>query len=87
MPKVFLNEEKRMSERLASWVYGQMKLQGVTQKELAGEMDITQPALSYKLRTRQFSYKDFLVFIKVFQPEPSELAWLVGNGGKYERKL
>lgn len=80
MPKVYLNEQDKICDRLASWIYGQMKLQGITQKELAKEMDITQPALSYKLRTRQFSYKDFLVFIKVFQPEASELAWLVGRG-------
>ena len=87
MPRIHLDYRDRISERLASWVYGQMKLRNITQAQLASEMDITQPALSYKLRTRQFSSKDFLTCVTVFDPEPSELAWLVGNGGKYERKL
>ena len=80
MPKVFLSEKDRLSDRLASWVYGQMKLSRVTQKQLADELQITQQALSYKLKNRQFSFADFVTIVSVFAPDPSELAWLVGKG-------
>lgn len=82
MPKVYLNEKERLSDRLASWVYGQMKLQGITQTQLAGDLQITQQALSYKLKHRQFSYADFITIVDVFGPDPGELAWLVGKKGE-----
>lgn len=81
MPKVYLNEKDRLSDRLASWVYGQMKLKGITQTRLAGDLQITQQALSYKLKNKQFSYADFVTIVDVFGPDPGELAWLVGRKG------
>lgn len=81
MPKVYLNEKEKLSDRLASWVYGQMKNSRVTQGQLAKELDITQQALSYKLRNRSFSYSDFITIVAVFKPDASELAWLVGKRG------
>ena len=81
MPKVYLNEKEKLSDRLASWVYGQMKSSRVTQGQLAKELDITQQALSYKLRNRSFSYPDFITIVAVFNPDASELAWLVGKRG------
>ena len=79
MPKVFLSEKDKLNNRLASWVYGQMKLRSVTQSQLADELQITQQALSYKLKNRQFSFADFVTIVNVFAPDPSELAWLVGK--------
>ena len=79
MPKVYLNENDRLNDRLASWVYGQMKLKRITQKQLAEQMDITQQGLSYKLKCRQFSFNDFLTIVDVFDPDQSELVWLVGK--------
>ena len=81
MPKVYLNEKDRLSDRLAAWVYGQMKAHRITQKQLAQELDITQQALSYKLRNSLFSYPDFVTIVAVFNPDASELAWLVGKRG------
>lgn len=82
MPKVYLSEKDKLNNRLASWIYGQMKLQGITQTQLAAKLDITQPALSYKLKVKQFSYSDFITFVDMFAPDPGELAWLVGREGK-----
>ena len=81
MPKIYLSEKDRLSDRFASWVYGQMKSSRVTQKQLAEELHITQQALSYKLKNRQFSFTDFVTIVDVFAPDPSELAWLVGRKG------
>ena len=79
MPKVFLSDKDRISDRFTSWVYGQMKSSRVTQKQLAKELQITQQALSYKLKNRQFSFTDFVTIVGVFAPDPSELAWLIGK--------
>lgn len=79
MPRVYMSESKRLSARLASWMYGQMKLKGISQRMLAEELQITQQALSYKLKKHQFSFADFVTIVGVFAPDPSELAWLVGK--------
>lgn len=81
MPKVFLSEKDRLSNRLASWVYGQMKVKHISQRQLAEELQITQPALSYKLKAQQFSFSDFVTIVSVLDPDPGELAWLVGREG------
>ena len=77
MPRVYLNDNDRMSARLAKWVYGELKARRMSQGTLAKEMDISQQALSLKLRKRQFSYTDFLTLVRVFEPSADELAWLV----------
>ena len=82
MPRVYLNEKDRLSDRLASWVYGQMKLNRITQQRLADELGISQQALGKKLKNKQFSYKDFITFVAFFCPDASELAWLVGKRGE-----
>lgn len=79
MPKVFLNEKDRLSDRLATWVYGQMKVKRITQKQLAEQLEITQQGLSYKLKVRQFTFSDFITLVDVFEPDASEVAWLVGK--------
>ena len=81
MPKVYLSKTERLSDRLASWVYGQMKSKRISQRMLAEELQITQQALSYKLKVHQFSFADFTTIVDVLEPDPSELAWLVGRKG------
>ena len=78
MPKSYITKNQMLSERLAAWVYGQMKVQHVTQRELAEKRGISQQAISAKLRNRAFDFEDFLVFVAIFQPESEELNRLVG---------
>ena len=79
MPRVYLSEKDRISDRFTTWVYGQMKSNHVTQKQLADELQISQQALSYKLKNRQFSFTDFVTIVKIFVTDLNELAWLVGR--------
>ena len=81
MPKVYLSENDRLKDRLATWVYGQMRLKNISQRVLAEELHITQQGLSYKLKNKQLSYTDFVTFVSVFEPDHDELAWLVGRRG------
>lgn len=81
MPRVYLNENERLIEKLISWTYGEMKRQQIPQKTMAEEMDITPSALCQKLKNRSLSYSDFLTIIRVLKPDDNDLAWLIGRRG------
>jgi len=78
MPKVYLNERDRLCSKLARYVYGEMRIRRITQTEMAEKMNISQQALSHKLRTESFGFSDFLFFVKEFEPSQKELLDLVG---------
>ena len=78
MPKVYLSEKDRLCERLAKWVYGEMKARRITQKKLAAKMDIRQQSLNRKLREASFDYEDFVFFVKEFRPDTKTLCYLIG---------
>ena len=79
MPKVYLNENQRLSARLSSWVYGEMKIQKIPQRVMAEEMGVTQAAFSQKLRGCNFSFDNFLTLVRVLKPETKDLERLLGR--------
>jgi len=78
MPKVYLNERDRLCSKLSRYVYGEMRIRRITQKEMAEKMNITQQSLSRKLKRESFDFSDFLFFVKEFEPSQKELLDLVG---------
>ena len=85
MPKVYLNENDRLTERLVAWIYGQMKVKGIPQWQIAEELNITQSGFNQKLKNRSFSFTDFLTIVRIFEPDTEDLVRLVrltGTGGK-----
>jgi len=81
MPKVFLSENKRLTEKFVAWVYGEMKVRKISQRQMAAELDISQQALSVKLKTKSLSFEDFLTIIRVLEPDERELDRLIGRKG------
>lgn len=79
MPKIFLSETDKLNNRLTSWIYGEMKNQGMSQSELAKEMGISQQLLSYRLKHKLISFEDFVTIVKTFQPEDDDLLRLLGR--------
>lgn len=79
MPRVHLNENDRLSDRLVSWTYGEMKCRKISQRTMADEMGITQAALSQKLKNRSITFKDFLVIVRMLEPDAKELDRLLGR--------
>lgn len=77
MPRVYITSNDRLNARLAAWVYGQMKVQNVTQKMIADKRGVSRQAISKKLRARSFDYDDFLTFVEIFEPDDAELLRLV----------
>ena len=79
MPRVYLSENERLSERLVSWLYGEMKSQHISQRIMAEEMEVSQPAFAKKLKNRSFTFTDFLTIVRVLKPDQKELDRLLGR--------
>ena len=79
MPKVYMSEQDRLYAKLISWIYGEMKVRGITQRAMAYEMGISQAALSQKLKNRSISFADFLTIVRVLEPDTKELDRLLGR--------
>lgn len=77
MPKVYLTENEKLTERFVAWIYGQMKVKRIPQREIAEELNISQPAFAQKLKNRSFSFADFLTLVRVLEPDSEELQRLV----------
>ena len=78
MPKVYLSEKDRLCSKLSRYVYGEMRIRRLTQREVADKMNISQQSLSRKLKEESFDFSDFLFFVKEFEPSQKELLDLVG---------
>jgi predicted XRE-type DNA-binding protein len=72
MPKVFITENDRLTERLVAWIYGQMKVKRIPQRQIAEELNISQPAFAQKLKNRSFSFTDFLTIVRIFEPDTED---------------
>lgn len=79
MPRVYLSDNDRLTERLVSWTYGEMKCRKISQKTMASEMGISQAALSQKLKNRSISFADFLTIVRMLEPDAKELDRLLGR--------
>lgn len=79
MPKVFLSEQDKLNDRLASWVYGELRIRKMTQQDLADERGVSRQAIGKKLKNRSFDYEDLCCFVRVFQPDGKEVMRLLGE--------
>ena len=86
MPKTYITKEQRQRAQLSAWVFGQMKINQIRQRELAEQMGISQQALSAKINHRSFSYMDFVTLVGIFKPEHKELDTLLGIDRHREHK-
>lgn len=77
MSKVYITENRYLSSKLSAWVIGEMKIQGISQSQMAKQMGISQQALSRKLNKYTFSFEDFLDFVKILKPQEIEIIRLV----------
>lgn len=77
MPQVYLTSEQRRNAKLAAWVYGEMKVQKITQTAVASKLGISQPSFNRKLRNQNFDFSDFAAFVELFNPDDTEIARLV----------
>lgn len=81
MPKVYLSEKDRINNRIARWLIGEMKVRNMKQADLALELNVTQQNISAKFKTKHFMVSDLVEFIRIFEPDESEVRYLLGMKG------
>lgn len=74
-----MSNNQRLCARLASWVYGEMKVQKIPQRVIAEKRGISQQAVSEKLKNHRFDFEDFVTFVELFKPDDEELRRLIGG--------
>ena len=77
MPKITQFKEKYMAEDIGSWVVGQMHKKGIKQSELADELGMTQPAISYRLMRNNLEYRHLLTIFRVLETPDEEILRLM----------
>lgn len=83
MPKVFITQEQQLNNRLVTLIYGLMKVQNKSQKQMADKLSISQPAFGKKLKRKQFTFLDLVtIFDELGFTDEQILS--VMKRGKYE---
>lgn len=73
MPRIREYKEKYMVNDIGAWVAGKLMRLKMTQKVAAGELGITQQALSLKIRSNSFTYEDMIKLFRVFGSDDEEI--------------
>lgn len=73
MPRVYLTKQEQMNNRLVAMIYGTMKVKRISQKKMADEMGISQPAFGKKLKKAQFTFADLVTVFKVLETPDNEI--------------
>ena len=81
MPKVYLSEKDRINNRILRWLVGEMKVRNMKQADLALELNVTQQNVSAKFKSKHFLVSDLVEFIRIFEPDESEVRYLLGMKG------
>lgn len=86
MPRVYLSNDDRLNAKMTAWIYGQLKVQGKSQKGLADEMGVCQQAVSRKLAAQSYRFTDIVHAIHYLQPDMDTLMDLLDIRGGYVRE-
>ena len=78
MAKTYLTSEMRLRDKFTEWVYGQIKMNGQSQKDVSKDMGLSQQGLCKKLRKQSFTFDDFVFFVNRFQPDEGKILELTG---------
>ena len=79
MPRVEMNRKKYMIADLPGWISGRMKKKKIRQKDIAEEINITQPAFSHKLWSGRdlFTYGDLITLFDKLDATDEEILSLM----------
>ena len=77
MPKSIINKKQYRVDDIGSWVFKWLRRAHKRQQDLADELLITQPALSYKIEHNSFSYADMLTIFDYLSVPDSEIIYVM----------
>lgn len=61
MPRIKAKKKEYMMKDFHDWLISKMRIQGVTQKDLAEKLNITQPAVCQRLKKNNFNIGDLII--------------------------
>ena len=73
MPRVHIKKKDYMKSDFSASIVGKLYKENLVQSDLAREMNITQQALSRKIRAKSFSMDDLMVIFKVLNYSDEEI--------------
>lgn len=73
MPRVFITKQDQLNNRLVSLIYGTMKVQRITQRQMAKELGISQQAFAKKLKNCQFTFADITTVFRVLDTPDEDI--------------
>lgn len=77
MPKVIINKKEYRLNDIGNWVKKWLRNAGKREKDLADELMISQPALSYKIQHNTFSYADLLTIFDYLKVPEEEILFVM----------
>lgn len=61
MPRITAKKKDYMLKDFHEWLIGQMRIQGVSQKDLAEKLNLTQPSVCQRIKKNNFDISDLIV--------------------------
>ena len=77
MPKSIINKKQYRENDIGNWVCKWLKQAHKRMSDLADEMGISQPGLSYKIKNNSFSYGDMLTIFDYLQVTEDEILYVM----------
>lgn len=77
MPKVIINKKEYRVNDIGNWVVKWLRQSQKREKDLADELLISQPALSYKIKHNSFSYADMLTIFDYLKVPEEEILFVM----------
>lgn len=76
MPKANINKKEYRIKDIGNWVVKWLKQAKKREQDLADELGISQPALSYKISHNAFSYADMLTIYDFLNVPDDEILFV-----------
>lgn len=77
MPRIIQNRKKYKTNDIGAWVRGQLYKEGKSFAELGEALDMSEQAVSYKLKHNSFSYADLLTVFEFLGSSDDEILYLM----------
>ena len=77
MPKVIINKKQYKINDIGAWVVKWLHGAGKRRQDLADELLISQPALTYKIKHNSFSYSDMLTIFDYLNVPENEILFVM----------
>lgn len=77
MPKVCINRKQYKANDIGAWVRGKLFKERKSLAELGNALDMSQQAVSYKLKHNSFSYADLLTVFQFLGSSDEEILYVM----------